>query len=120
MYAYEAPLYCQSVAAAAKDIKDVSVTFVGKSLVLKVIYAELLIVSRVKVRPRLPWQEKLGKNIPWSKVYIHSHKGFSMNQENDVFLRVLHYVLKTDEYFSSLTHLYINLDCSFCLGQWRF
>ena len=35
------------VASASKDIKDVFITFVGKSLAVKVIYAELLIVSRV-------------------------------------------------------------------------
>ena len=51
-HAWEAPSYYQSVASAAKDIKDVSITFVGKSLAVKVIYAELLIVSRVKVRSK--------------------------------------------------------------------
>ena len=81
------------------------------------IYAELFIVSRVKVRSKTLWQEKLGRIIPWSKIYLHSHNGFSTNQEHDVFLRVLHYMLKTGEYFSSWTHLHISLDCSFCLGQ---
>ena len=40
--------------------------FIGKSLAVKVIYAELLIVSRVKVRSKTLWQEKLGriKNLP--------------------------------------------------------
>ena len=46
------------------------VTFVGKSLVVKVIYAELLIVSRVRIRSKTLWQDKLGRNIPWSKVYL--------------------------------------------------
>ena len=90
------------------------ITFVGKSSAVKVIYAELLIVSRVKVRSKILWQEKLGRIIPWSKVYLHSHKSFSTNQEHDVFFRVLHYVLKTGEYFSSWTRLHISLDCSFC------
>ena len=40
-----------------------------------------------------------------------------MNQENNVFFRVLHCVLKTGEYFSSLTRLHISLDCSLCLAQ---
>ena len=64
---WEAPSYYQSVASAAKDIKDVFIMFVGKSLVVKVIYAELLIVSRVRVRSKTLWQEKLGRTIPWSK-----------------------------------------------------
>ena len=51
-HAREAPSYYQSVASAAKNIKDVFITFVGKSLGVKVIYAELLIVSRVKVRSK--------------------------------------------------------------------
>ena len=85
-HAWEAPSYYQSVASAAKDIKDVFVAFVGKSLVLKVIYAELLIVSRIKVRSKTLWQEKLGMTIPWSNIYLHSYKGFSTNQEHDVFL----------------------------------
>ena len=51
-HAWEAPSYYQSVASAAKDIKDVFITFVGKSLAVKVIYTELLIVSRVKVRSK--------------------------------------------------------------------
>ena len=48
----KAPSYYQSVASAAKNIKDVFITLVGKSLGVKVIYAELLIVSRVKVRSK--------------------------------------------------------------------
>ena len=63
-FCWEAPSYYQSVASAAKDIKDVLITFVGKSLEVKVIYAELLIVSRVKVRSKILWQEKLGRIIP--------------------------------------------------------
>ena len=116
-HAWEAPSYYQSVASAAKNIKDVFVTFAGKSLEVKVIYAELLIVSRVKVRSKTLWQEKLCRTIPWSKIYLHSCKGFSTNQEHDVFFRVSHYVLKTGEYFSSWTRLHISLDCSFCPGQ---
>ena len=85
-HAWEAPLYYRSVASAAKDIKDVFITFVGKSLAMKVIYAELLIVSRVRVRSKTLWQEKFGRTIPWSKIYLHSYKGFSMNQEHNVFL----------------------------------
>ena len=41
------------------------ITFVGKSLVVKVIYDELLIFSGVKVRSKTLWQEKLGRVIPW-------------------------------------------------------
>ena len=52
-HAWEAPSYYRSVASAAKDIKDVFITFVGKSLAVKVVYAELLIVSRVRVRSRI-------------------------------------------------------------------
>ena len=63
-HAWSAPLYYQSVVSAVKDIKDVFLTFVGKSLVMKVIYAELLIVSRVRVRSRTLWQDKLGRTIP--------------------------------------------------------
>ena len=55
-HAWEAPSYYQSVASAAKDIKDVFIKFVGKSLEVKVIYTELLIVSRVKVRSKILWQ----------------------------------------------------------------
>ena len=51
-HAWSAPSYYQSVALVAKDIKDVFITFVGKSLAMKVIYAELVIVSRVRVRSR--------------------------------------------------------------------
>ena len=75
-HAWEAPSYYQSVASAAKDIKDMFVAFVGKSLVVKVIYAEFLIVSGVKVRSKTLWQEKLGRTIPWSNIYLHSYKGF--------------------------------------------
>ena len=60
--------------------------FLGKSLALKVIYAELLIVSRLKVRSKTFWKEKLGRTIPWSKIYLHSYSGFSTNQEHGVFL----------------------------------
>ena len=91
-------------------------TFVGKSLAVKVIYAELLIVSRVRVRSSAIWQDKLVRAIPWSKVYLHSCRGFSTNQEHDVFFTVFHYVLKTGDYFSSWNRLDISLDCSFCLG----
>ena len=87
--------------------------FAGKSLEVKVIYAELLIVGRVKVRSKTLWQEKLGRTIPWSKIYLHSCKGFSTNPET----RCLFRVLKAGEYFSSWTRLHISLDCSFCLGQ---
>ena len=55
------------------------ITFVVKSLAVKVIYAELLIVSRVKARSKTLWLEKLGRIIPWSKIYLHSYKGFSTN-----------------------------------------
>ena len=81
---WSAPSYYQSVVSAAKDIKDVFTTFVGKTLAVRVIYAELLIVSRVRVRSRTLWQDKLGRTIPWSKVYLHSYKGVSMNQEHNV------------------------------------
>ena len=114
LHPWEAPLYYQFVHSAAKDINDVFITFVRKSLAVKVIYAELFIVCRVKVRSKTLWQEKLGRTIPWSKLYLHSYKGFSTNQEHHVFFRVLHYVLKTVEYFSSWTRLHISLDCSFC------
>ena len=79
------------------------ITFVGKSSAAKVIYAELLTVSRVRlmVKFRTLWQDKLGKAIPWSKVYVHSYRAFPGNQEHDVFFKVVHYVLKTGEYFSS-------------------
>ena len=61
-------MFCPSLLAIlpehnTKDVKDVLITFVGKSLVVKVIYAELLIVSRVKVRSKTLWQEKLGKTF---------------------------------------------------------
>ena len=81
------------------------------------IYAELLIVSRVKIRSKTLWQDKLGMTIPWSKVYLHSYRGFSTNQEHNVLFRVVRYVLKTGEYFSSWNRLHICLDCSFCFGQ---
>ena len=66
-HAWEAPSYYQSVVSAAKDIKYVFIMFVEKSLVEKVIYTELLIVSRVKVKSKILWQEKLGRIIPWPK-----------------------------------------------------
>ena len=80
-HAWEAPSYYQSVASAAMDIKDVFITFVGKSLMVKVIYAKLLIVSRVRVRSKTLWQEKLGrvKNLP---SFV---QGFFHDQEHDVF-----------------------------------
>ena len=93
------------------------VTFVGKSLAVRVIYAELLLVSRVRIHSRALWQDKLGRTIPSSKVYAHSYRGFSTNQEHDVFFKVVHYVLKTGEYFSTWNRLHICLDCSFCPGQ---
>ena len=116
-HTWSAPSSYQTVASALKDIKDVFVTFVGKSLVVKVIYAKLLIVSRVRIRSKALWQDKLGRTIPWSKVYLHSYRGFSMNQEHDVLFRVVYYVLKTGEYFSSWNRLHFCLDCSFCSGQ---
>ena len=42
---------------------------------------------------------------------------FSTSQEHDVFFKVVHYVLKTGEYFSTWNSLHICLDCSFCPGQ---
>ena len=62
---WSAPGYYQSVASAAKDIKDVFITFVRKCLVVKVIYAELLVVRRVRIRSRTLWQKELGRTIPW-------------------------------------------------------
>ena len=85
-HAWSAPSYYLTVVSAVKDIKDVFVTFVGKSLAVKVIYAELVVVSRVRIRSKALWQDKLGRPIPWSKVYVHSYSGFSMNQEHNVFL----------------------------------
>ena len=114
LHAWSAPSYYQSVFSAAKDIKDVFIMFVGNTLVVKVIYAELLVVSRVRVWSRILWQDKLGRTIPWSKVYLHSYKGFSTNQEHDVFFKVFHHVLKMGEYFSSWNPLHLCLDCSFC------
>ena len=61
------------------------VTFMGKCLAVKVIYADLLIVNRVRIRSKTLWQGKLGRTIPWSKIYLHSYKGFSTNQEHSVF-----------------------------------
>ena len=116
-HAWSAPSYYLTVVSAVKDIKDVFVTFVGKSLAVKVIYAELVIVSRVRIRSKALWQDKLGRTIPWSKIYIHSYRGFSTNQEHNVFFRVVHRVLKTGEYFSSWNRLHISLDCSFCPCQ---
>ena len=114
-YAWEAPSYYQSVASAAKDIKDVLVMFTGKSLAVKVIYAELLIVCRVKVRSKTLWQEKLGRTITWSKISFV--QGFFYEPGTRCLFIVLHYVLKTGEYFSSWTRLHISLDCSFCPGR---
>ena len=54
-YAWEAPSYYQSVVSTAQDIRDVFITFVGKSLAVKVIYAQLLIVSKVRVRSKTLW-----------------------------------------------------------------
>ena len=102
---------------SCQDIKDVFIMFAGKSLAVKVIYTELLIVSGIRVRSRTLWQDKLGRTIPWSKIYLHSYRGFSTNQEHDVFFKVFHYVLKTGEYFSSWNRLHFSLDCSFCPGQ---
>ena len=93
------------------------VGFVVKTMAVRVIYAELLVVSRTRVRPRVLWQDKLGRTIPWSKVYVHSYRGFSMNQEQDVFFKVFHHVLKMGEYFSSSNCLHFCLDCSFFPGQ---
>ena len=115
-HALSAPSYYQSVVSAARDIKDVVITFVGKSLAVKVIYVELLIVSRVRVRPRALWQNKLVRTIPWYKVYLHSYRGFSTCQEHDVFFKVFHYVLKTGEYFCSWNRLDISLSVQVC---WR-
>ena len=116
-HAWFAPSYYQSVVSAAKDIKDVFITFMGKTFAVRVIYAELLIVSRVRVKSRILWQDKLGRTIPWSRVYAHSYRGFSTNQEHDVFFKVVHQVLKTGEYFSYWSRLQFCLDCSFCPGQ---
>ena len=91
--------------------------FVGKSLAVKVIYAELVIVSRTRIRSKALWQDKLGRDIPWLKIYAYSYRGFSRNQEHDVFFEVVHYVLKTGEYFCTWNRLHICLDCSFCPGQ---
>ena len=84
--AWSAPLYYLTVVSAVKDIKDVFVTFVGKSLAVKVTYAELVVVSRI--RSKALWQNRLGRTIPWSKIYVHSYRGFSpkQEQEHDVFL----------------------------------
>ena len=81
-HAWSAPLYYQSFVSAAKDIKNMFITFVGKSLGVKVIYVELLIVSGIRVKSRVLWQDKLDRTIPWSKVYPHSYRGFSINQGN--------------------------------------
>ena len=116
-HAWSAPSYYLTVVSAVKDSKDVFVMFVGKSLVVRVIYAELVVVSRTRIRSKVLWQDKLGRAIPWPKIYAHSYRGFSMNQEHDVFFKVVHYVLKTGEYFSTWNRLHICLDCSFCPGQ---
>ena len=78
-YAWVAPSYYQSVASVVKDIKNVFVAFVGKVLAVKVIYAELLVVSRVRIWSKTLWQDKLIRNIPWSRIYLHSYRGFSTN-----------------------------------------
>ena len=116
-HALLAPSYYLSVVSAVKDIEDVFVAFVGKALAVKVIYAGLVTVGRVRIRSKTLWQDKLGRTIPWSKICLHSYRGFSTNQEHDVFFRVLHRVLKTGEYFSSWNRLHIDLDCSFCSCQ---
>ena len=85
-HAWEAPSYYQSAASAAKDIKDVFVAFVGKSLAVKVIYAELLIVSRVKVRSKTLWQEKLGTTILWSKITFICTRVFLRTRNTTPFL----------------------------------
>ena len=64
-----------------------SIMFAGKSLAMKVIYAELLIVSGIRVRSRTLWQDKLGRTISLPKIYLHSYRGFSTNQGHNVFLR---------------------------------
>ena len=60
-HAWEAPLFYPSVASTVKDIKDVFIMFVGTSLPMEVIYTECLIFSRVRVRSKTRWQEKLGR-----------------------------------------------------------
>ena len=85
-HAWSAPSYYLSVVSAVNDIKDVFVTFVGKSLVVKVIYAELVIVSRVRIRSKALWQGKLGRIIPWSKIYVHSYRGFPQTKNTMSFL----------------------------------
>ena len=111
------PHIINMLASAVKDIKDVFIAFVGKSLAVKVIYVELLLVSGVRVHSRALWQDKLGRTIPWSGGCLHSYRGFSTNQKHDVFFNVFHHVLKTGEYFSSWNCLHFSLDCSFCPGQ---
>ena len=58
-HAWSASSHNESVVSAAKDIKGVFITFVGESSAAKVIYAELLTVSRVRVRIRFRtlWQD---------------------------------------------------------------
>ena len=85
-HAWDAPSYYQSVVSAAKDIKDVFVMFVGRSSAVKVIYAELLFVSRVKVGSKTLWQEKLGRTIPWPKIYLHSYRVFLQIRNTMSFL----------------------------------
>ena len=116
-HAWSAPLYYLTVVSVVKDIKDVFLTFVGKAFKVKVIYAELVIGSRVRIPSKALWQDKLGRTIPWSKIYVHLYRGFSTNQEHNVFFRVVHRVLKTGENFSSWDRLHISLDCSFCPCQ---
>ena len=114
-HAWSALEYYQSVASAAKDINVI--TFVGKSLAVKVISLSFWVVSRVRVRSRTLWQGKLSRTIPWSKIYLHSYKGFSTNQEYYVFFKVMHYVQKAGEYFRSWNRLHFSLYCSFCPGR---
>ena len=74
-HAWSAPSYYLNVVSVVRDIKDVFVTFVGQSLAVRVIYTELLIVSRTRIRSMSFWQDKLGRTIPWSKIYAHSYRG---------------------------------------------
>ena len=86
-HAWSAPSFYQSVASAFKDIKEVFIAFVGKSLAVKMIYAELLIVSGVRARSRAFLQDKLGRTISWSKLYLHSYRGFLRIKNTMSFLR---------------------------------
>ena len=77
-HAWSAPSYYQSVASAAKDIKEVFIAFVGKSLAVKVIYAELLSVELGFV-PELSGKISLAGPPPGLK-FIFTH--------TEVFLRI--------------------------------